>query len=76
LVQFDRDYVTKLEDETTQAMLASMVKMSKDLHITTVAKWVDNAAQKEKLRRLGIEYVQGFGVSKPISERQLIDTYN
>jgi len=76
LVQFDRDYVTKLEDETTQAMLASMVKMSKDLHITTVAKWVDNAAQKEQLRRLGIEYVQGFGVSKPISERQLIDTYN
>ena len=76
LVQFDRDYVTKLGDANTEAMLGSMVKMSKDLHIITVAKWVDNDRQKNKLRSLGIDYLQGFGISKPISEKQLIDTYN
>jgi len=76
LVQFDRDYVTKLDDANTEAMLGSMVKMSKDLHITTVAKWVDNKTQKSKLRSLGLDYLQGFGISKPISEKQLIDTYN
>jgi len=76
LVQFDRDYVTKLDDANTEAMLGSMVKMSKDLHIITVAKWVDNDTQKNKLRSLGIDYLQGFGISKPISEKQLIDTYN
>ena len=76
LVQFDRDYVTKLNDANTEAMLGSMIKMSKDLHITTVAKWVDNDTQKSKLRSLGIDYLQGFGISKPISEKQLIDTYN
>ena len=76
LVQFDRDYVTKLNDANTEAMLGSMVKMSKDLHITTVAKWVDNDTQKNKLKSLGIDYLQGFGISKPISEKQLIDTYN
>ncbi|HHO65845.1 MAG TPA: EAL domain-containing protein, partial [Epsilonproteobacteria bacterium] len=48
LVQFDRDYVTKLNDANTEAMLGSMIKMSKDLHITTVAKWVDNDTQKSK----------------------------
>jgi len=76
LVQFDRDYVTKLDDANTEAMLGSMVKMSKDLHIITVAKWVDNDTQKNKLRSLGIDYLQGFGISKPISEKQLIDKYN
>jgi len=76
LVQFDRDYVTKLDDTNTEAMLGSMVRMSKDLHIITVAKWVDNDTQKNKLRSLGIDYLQGFGISKPISEKQLIDTYN
>ncbi len=76
LVQFDRDYVTKLDDANTEAMLGSMVKMSKDLHIITVAKWVDNDTQKNKLKSLGIDYLQGFGISKPISEKQLIDTYN
>ena len=76
LVQFDRDYVTKLNDTNTYAMFSSMVKMSKDLNIITVAKWVDNESQKTKLRELGIDYLQGFGISKPISEQTLIDSYN
>ena len=76
LVQFDRDYVTKLDDTNTYAMLGSLVKMSKDLNIITVAKWVDNESQKTKLRELGMDYLQGFGISKPISEQALIDSYN
>lgn len=76
IVQFDRDYVTNLEDKTTYAMLQSLIMMSKELEVTTVAKWVDNEAQKSKLRQLGIEYIQGFGVSKPINETELINRYN
>ena len=76
LVQFDRDYVTKLDDTNTYAMLGSLVQMSKDLNITTVAKWVDNESQKSKLKELGIDYMQGFGIFKPISEQMLIDRYN
>ena len=76
MVQFDRDYVTNLEDETSYAMLESLSRMSKDLHIITVAKWVDKDTQKEKLKALGIDYLQGFGISKPITETELINRYN
>ena len=76
MVQFDRDYVTDLENETTYAMLHSLIKMSKDLQVQTVAKWVDNEAQKKKLRALGINYIQGFGVEKPLDEETLINRYN
>ena len=76
MVQFDRDYVTHLEDSTTYAMLNSLIKMSKDLQVQTVAKWVDNDEQKKKLRVLGINYIQGFGVSKPLNETDLINRYN
>ena len=76
IVQFDRDYVNKLDDTNTFAMLGSLVKMSKDLNITTVAKWVDNDTQKNKLKKLGIDYFQGFGISETKSEQQLIDIYN
>jgi len=76
LVQFDRDYVTKLDDANTEAMLSSLITMSKGLKITTVAKWVDKGSQKEKLKSLGIDYLQGFGIAKPLTEKQLIDTYN
>jgi EAL domain-containing protein (putative c-di-GMP-specific phosphodiesterase class I)/GGDEF domain-containing protein len=76
MVQFDRDYVTKLDNPTTFAMLQSLVSMSKELGITTVAKWVDNENQKRHLRHIGVDYIQGFGVSHPIDERQLIEHYN
>jgi len=76
MVQFDRDYVTDLENETTYAMLHSLIKMSKNLQVKTVAKWVDNEEQKKQLRLLGINYIQGFGVSKAISEDELINKYN
>jgi EAL domain-containing protein (putative c-di-GMP-specific phosphodiesterase class I) len=76
MVQFDRDYVTDLENETTYAMLHSLIKMSKDLQVQTVAKWVDNEGQKKKLRALGINYIQGFGVGKPLNEEALINRYN
>ena len=76
MIQFDRDYVTNLNDATSYAMLESLTRMSKELQIITVAKWVDKDSQKEKLRTLGINYLQGFGISKPITETELINRYN
>ncbi|HIP62022.1 MAG TPA: EAL domain-containing protein, partial [Sulfurovum sp.] len=76
MVQFDRDFVTKLEDKITYEMLHSLIEMSKNLNIKTVAKWVDKDRQKTKLLELGIDYVQGFGIGKPILEKELIDLSN
>lgn len=76
MVQFDRDYVTDLKNKTTYAMLHSLIKMSQDLEVKTVAKWVDTQEQKNTLRNLSIDYIQGFGVSKAIDEQTLINQYN
>ena len=76
MVQFDREYVTKLGNQTTNEMLHSLITMSKNLGITTIAKWVDNDEQKNRLKKLGIDYVQGFGIGKVISEKELINKYN
>jgi EAL domain-containing protein (putative c-di-GMP-specific phosphodiesterase class I)/GGDEF domain-containing protein len=76
IVQFDRDYVTKLDDTNTRAMLNSLIQMAKELKITTVAKWVDRPDQEEELVKMGIDYLQGFGIAKMIDERELIQRYN
>ena len=76
MVQFDRDYVGSLHDRNSLAMLQSMIDMSRSLHITTVAKWVDKEDQKQKLIAMGIDYLQGFGIARPLTETQLIDQYN
>ena len=76
IVQFDRDYVVRLDDSNNTAMLRSLVQMANELSIITVAKWVDKPEQKEKLTQMGIHYLQGFGIAKALKEDALIKKYN
>jgi EAL domain-containing protein (putative c-di-GMP-specific phosphodiesterase class I) len=76
VVQFDRDFVTQLDDKNTLSILKLLVDMSKELGITTVAKWVDKESQKNILKNIDIDYVQGFGVGKQLTEYELIKQYN
>ncbi len=76
MVQFDRDFVGKLDDKASRAMLESLIRMSHELEIETVAKWVDKPEQKQILENMGVDYLQGFIVARPLSEEQLIQTYN
>jgi EAL domain-containing protein (putative c-di-GMP-specific phosphodiesterase class I) len=75
-VQFDRDFVTRLDDPNSLSIFKSLIEMSKSLQITTVAKWVDKESQKQRLAELGIDYLQGFGIGKQLTEKQLIQHYN
>ncbi len=76
VVQFDRDFVTRLDDPNSLSIFKSLIDMSTGLDITTVAKWVDNEDQKKRLEQLGVDYLQGFGIGKQLTERQLIQRYN
>ncbi|MBD3789317.1 MAG: GGDEF domain-containing protein [Campylobacterales bacterium] len=76
MVQFDRDYITNLHDQTTYSMLRSLIKMTEDLEILSVAKWVDRPEQQKTLQQLGINYLQGFGIGTSLSENELIKKYN
>jgi EAL domain-containing protein (putative c-di-GMP-specific phosphodiesterase class I) len=76
IVQFDRDFVSRLDDENSLSILKSLINMSKELGITSVAKWVDKGKQKEILQELGVDYMQGFGISRQLTEQQLIEKYN
>jgi EAL domain-containing protein (putative c-di-GMP-specific phosphodiesterase class I) len=75
MVQFDRDFTTNIDDSNNLILLNSFIKMGKKLDIITIAKWVDKDEQKDKLTKLGINYLQGFGISKPINTNQLITTH-
>ncbi|SHO81201.1 diguanylate cyclase/phosphodiesterase (GGDEF & EAL domains) with PAS/PAC sensor(s) [hydrothermal vent metagenome] len=76
MVQFDRDFTRNINDKNSLAMFKSLLKMCNELNIITIAKWVDDDTQKEKLKELNIDYMQGFGIKKPISRRELIIEHN
>jgi len=76
IVQFDRDFVSRIDDKNSLSILKSLIKMSQELGITSVAKWVDKEHQKEILVDIGIDYMQGFGIARQLTEQQLIEKYN
>ena len=76
MVQFDREYISAIDDEKYLSIFSSLVSMAKDLDIVTVAKWVDDDRKREKLRRMGIDYIQGFSVGKVLDERELVERFN
>jgi EAL domain-containing protein (putative c-di-GMP-specific phosphodiesterase class I) len=59
---FIRD-ITKSRDD--QLFVKALVDVSRGMGIRTVAEFVENAATVELLRRLGVDYVQGYYVGRP-----------
>ena len=65
-VKLDGSFVSDiLTNKQSIAMVRAIVSLTKDLGIGTVAEYAENARIIERLRELGVQYAQGFGVEKP-----------
>lgn len=72
MIQLDRDFITDINKTHTKVMLNAILDVSKNYGVATVAKWVDKPEQKDMLKELGIDYIQGFMVHKPLFESELL----
>ncbi len=52
-------------DSVNQAMVAAMIKLARTLNFKVIAEQVEDAAALEAVRRMGVDYVQGFAVGRP-----------
>lgn len=53
-------------DETNRAITAAFIQFCQALGIATVAESVEDKATRRTVAEMGIDYVQGFGVSRPV----------
>jgi len=69
---FVRDMVDSKMDH---AMVAAINLIGHDMGIKTIAEFVENDGIIEKLQHLGVDYAQGYGISrpKPLSDSTLQD---
>ena len=65
-------FAPKGEPERQRIVLAAILSLARQLHMSTVAEGIEDEAQVEELRELGCDYVQGFVVSKPLPVREYI----
>lgn len=59
---FVRDILTNTR---SQATVRGMVELAKEFGIGTVAEYVENAEIAEYVRRLGVDFAQGYAYGKP-----------
>jgi diguanylate cyclase (GGDEF)-like protein len=65
-VKIDGSFVSNiLTNPQSAAIVRAIVTLARDLGIDTVAEYAETEAIVQRLRELGVEYAQGYGVEKP-----------
>jgi diguanylate cyclase (GGDEF)-like protein/PAS domain S-box-containing protein len=76
-LKIDGSFVRDIEhDPMDLAMVEAINQIGHVAGMQTVAEYVENAAIREKLRKLGVDYAQGYGIARPeplhlLTQRQL-----
>lgn len=53
------------QDSVNQAMVAAMIQLARTLNFQVIAEQVEDAAALEAARRLGVDFIQGYVISRP-----------
>ncbi|MHB9957341.1 EAL domain-containing protein [Vibrio campbellii] len=61
------------QSETDRLIVSSIVTVAKEMHLETVAEFVESTAHIAILRNLGIDFAQGYGVAKPMPLSKCLD---
>jgi diguanylate cyclase (GGDEF)-like protein/PAS domain S-box-containing protein len=71
-IKIDRSFVSDIcENADDEAMVASILALSKHLRLQVVAEGVENSEQFHMLKKYNCQYFQGYFFSKPLSTRQM-----
>ncbi len=54
-----------LRNSSELARARAIVTVCRKIGVRTIAEFVEDAGTREKLREIGVDYVQGFGVARP-----------
>ena len=73
-IKIDGSFVTDiLNNHQSVAMVRAIVSLTKELGIGTVAEYAENERIIERLRELGVQYAQGYGVEKPRAFKDVLN---
>lgn len=60
-----------LSDHKTKAIIEGVVHIAKSLGIKTVAEGIETKQQLDIYKKIGVDYIQGFYLSKPLDEKEI-----
>jgi diguanylate cyclase (GGDEF)-like protein len=73
-IKIDGIFVKNIEnDAIDHAFVKSITDIANAMKIGTVAEWVEDEITVLTLKKIGVTYAQGFGISKPMSYAALLE---
>jgi diguanylate cyclase (GGDEF)-like protein/PAS domain S-box-containing protein len=65
-LKIDGSFIRNLErDSVNQAMVTAMIKLARTLNFKVVAEQVEDEASLDAVRKMGVDYVQGYLIARP-----------
>lgn len=73
ILKIDGSFITGLaQSRENQLFVRTLIDLARNFGMKTVAEWVDNDADARILKALGVDYLQGFYISKPVRRPEWI----
>jgi len=71
-LKIDGQFITQIAtDAVDRSMVEAISKVGRALGIATVAEWVESEAVLDELKRIGVDYAQGYHLARPMPLAQL-----
>lgn len=73
VVKLDMSFIRQEQNEQNDKMIRYIIDMCKNMGLSVLSEGVETEEQRQRLIRLGCDYVQGYYYSKPLPEADFID---
>lgn len=70
IIKIDKSFIDEmLDSEDSKILTRAIISLSQALNLKTIAEGVESNEQKEYLKKLGCDYIQGYLYAKPLPFR-------
>lgn len=74
IVKFDRDMTNAFfVEEKARVIMETAINMIHDMGLKVVVEGIETREQFEKMKELGVDYIQGFFFSRPVPQDEFYD---
>jgi diguanylate cyclase (GGDEF)-like protein/PAS domain S-box-containing protein len=70
-IKIDGEFLSDGQSRMDDLVIESIVKIGRDLGKQTIAEYVSDETRLERVRKLGVDYAQGYHFSKPFPAHEL-----
>jgi diguanylate cyclase (GGDEF)-like protein len=77
LLKIDGSFIVNMNRHPANvSIVEAIVNLARNLGMKTIAEWAEDAATVQTLSELGVDYVQGFVVARPMAPEALIGAHS